>query len=112
MRTRVSTTLILTLSCLFMASARSAAQAEDLYKANCSSCHAMDGSGATAAGKKMGLVDLRSQQVQNLSDDELFKTIAYGVKHKQYPHAFMSRGVTQDQINQLVGYLRKLPKSK
>jgi hypothetical protein len=72
----------------------------------------MDGSGATAAGKKMGLVDLRSQQVQNLSDDELFKTIAYGVKHKQYPHAFMSRGVTQDQINQLVGYLRKLPKSK
>ena len=60
----------------------------------------------------MGLVDLRSPQVQSLSDDELFKTIAYGVKHKQYPHAFINRGLTEEQVTQLVTYLRKLPKSK
>ena len=60
----------------------------------------------------MGLSDLRSPQVQRLSDDELFKTIAYGVKHKQYPHAFVKRGLTGEQITQLVSYLRKLPKSK
>ena len=109
-RTRMVSMLPLACFSIFLASALG--QADDLYKAQCSSCHAMDGSGATAAGKKLGLVDLRSQQVQSLSDDELFKTIAYGVKHKQYPHAFMSRGVTQDQINQLVAYLRKLPKAK
>ena len=70
----------------------------------------MDGSGSTAAGKKLGLVDLRSRQVQSLSDDELFKTIAYGVKHKQYPHSFTSRGLTEKQVTELVAYLRKLAK--
>jgi hypothetical protein len=60
----------------------------------------------------MGLSDLRSPQVQGLSDDELFKTIAYGVKHKQYPHAFLKRGLTEEQVTQLVSYLRKMRKSK
>jgi len=72
----------------------------------------MDGSGATTAGKKMGLSDLRSPQVQKLSDDELFKTIAYGVAHKQYPHAFLKRGLSEGEIRELVAYLRLLPKSK
>jgi mono/diheme cytochrome c family protein len=109
-RTRMAA--ILVLACCLILAPRAAAQAEDLYKAHCSSCHGADGSGSTTAGKKMGLSDLRSPQVQSLSDDELFKTIAYGVKHKQYPHAFMKRGLTEEQITQLVSYLRKLPKSK
>ena len=87
-------------------------QAEDLYKAHCSSCHGADGSGSTTAGHKMGLRDLRSPQIQSLSDDELFQTIAYGVKHKQYPHAFVKRGLSEEQITQLVAYLRRLAKSK
>ncbi len=86
-------------------------QAEDLYKAQCSSCHGMDGSASTPAGKKIGAADLRSQQVQDLSDEELFKTIAYGVAHKRYPHAFASRGLTQKQIAELVTYIRKMPKN-
>ncbi|MBZ5685703.1 MAG: cytochrome c [Acidobacteriia bacterium] len=105
-------TAVLVLACCPVLAPRAAAQAEDLYKAHCSSCHGADGSGSTTAGKKMGLGDLRSPQVQGLSDDALFKTIAYGVKHKQYPHAFVKRGLTEEQIMQLVSYLRKLPKSK
>lgn len=93
-------------------SVHASAQVEELFKAQCSTCHAMDGTGATAAGKKMKLADLRSKDVQSLSDDELFRTIAYGVKHKEYPHAFLSRGVTQEQVTQLVGYIRKLAKTK
>ena len=100
------------LICWVIFSPHTSGQVEDLYKAHCSSCHGADGSGSTTAGKKMGLKDLRSPQIQNLSDDELFKTIAYGVQHKQYPHAFVKRGLSEEQITQLVSCLRKLPKSK
>jgi mono/diheme cytochrome c family protein len=85
------------------------AQAEETYKAQCSSCHGADGSGSPA-GKKLGVHDLRSQQVQNLSDDELFQTIAHGVGHKQYPHVFINRGLTAKQIVDLVTLIRKFPK--
>ncbi len=72
----------------------------------------MDGSASTPAGKKLGAADLRSQQVQSLSDEELYKTIANGVGHKQYPHAFASRGLTQKQIADLVAYIRTMAKHK
>jgi cytochrome c553 len=85
-------------------------QAEETYKTQCSSCHGTDGSGSTAAGKKLGVPDLRSQQVQGLTDEEMFQTIAHGVKHKQYPHAFINRGLTEKQIADLVVLIRKLPK--
>ncbi|HTT22730.1 MAG TPA: cytochrome c [Candidatus Sulfotelmatobacter sp.] len=88
------------------------AQSAELYKEHCANCHGADGSGSTTAGKKMGLSDLRASQIQKLSDEELFKTIAYGINHKQYPHAFLKRGLSEEQINQLVAYVRKLPKSK
>jgi mono/diheme cytochrome c family protein len=103
---------MLAVACFSILPLVATAQVEELFKTQCSSCHGLDGSGATTAGKKMGLSDLRSQKVQSLSDDELFQTIAYGVKHKQYPHAFLSRGLTREQVTQLVGYLRKLPKAK
>ena len=109
-RTRMAEVLVL--ACCPTLSPRAVGQAEDLYKAHCSSCHGGDGSGAPTAGNKMGVNDLRSPQVQSLSDDELFKTIAYGVNHKQYPHAFVKRGLTEAQITQIVSYLRKLAKSK
>jgi mono/diheme cytochrome c family protein len=85
-------------------------QTGELYKVQCSSCHGMDGSGSAAAGKKLSVADLRSQQVQSLSDEVLFKTIAYGVKHTQYPHAFVSRGLTLKQVADLVADVRKLSK--
>jgi hypothetical protein len=87
-------------------------QAEQTYQAHCISCHGMDGSASTPAGKKLGAADLRSQEVQSLSDEELFNTIAYGFKHKQYPHAFVRRGLTVKQVSELVGHIRKLPKHK
>ncbi len=60
----------------------------------------------------MGIGDLRSPEVQKLSDEELVKTIAYGVKHKQYPHTFVKRGLSEAQITEIVGYLRRLAKNK
>ena len=72
----------------------------------------MDGSASTPAGKKVGAADLRSQEVQAMSDEEMFNTIAYGFKHKKYPHAFARRGLTVSQVSDLVGYIRKFRKTK
>ena len=102
--------IVALLGSLLMLAARASAQTEDLFKAQCSSCHGTDGSGSTPAGRKLGAADLRSQQVQTLSDEVLFDTIAYGVKHKQYPHAFVKRGLTQKQVADLVALIRKLSK--
>ena len=71
----------------------------------------MNGGGAGHANLKIKPADLRSDAVQKLSDEELFKTIAYGAGHKQYPHAFAERGLSQKQIADLVTYLRKLAKT-
>ncbi|MFM8394045.1 MAG: c-type cytochrome, partial [Acidobacteriota bacterium] len=48
------------------------------YIQKCAVCHAPDGSGGTAYGKKNNLRDLRSKEVQSLSDDKLMAIIAKG----------------------------------
>ena len=58
--------------------ALAAQDAAATYKAKCSACHGADGKGDTAMGKKMGLRDLASPEVQKMSDDELTAIIADG----------------------------------
>lgn len=53
----------------------------DLFKGKCASCHAADGTGSSPIGKKMGLRDLGSAEVQARSDAEL-KTITMEGKGK------------------------------
>jgi mono/diheme cytochrome c family protein len=84
-------------------------EASDLFEEQCAACHAKDGSG-TPAGKKLGVLDLRSHEVQSLSDQDLFDSIGYGTKHKNYPHGFARRGLTNEQITGLVQYIRTLRK--
>jgi mono/diheme cytochrome c family protein len=94
---------------------RAAVAQEDgasLYKQHCAKCHGDDGSGKTAATQRMKVVDLCSDEVQKQQDHEIFDSIAHGLRHKQYPHAFQHRGLTEAQITKLVGYLRDLPKSR
>lgn len=99
---RAISLLLLSLACL-------CAHASSLFDEQCAACHAKDGSG-TPAGKKLGVLDLRSRAVQSLSNEELFDSIAYGVKHKNYPHGFARRGMTNQQITGLVQYVRMLHK--
>lgn len=96
-------------SLVLLSSVALCGQASDLFDEQCSACHAKDGSG-TPAGKKLGVLDLRSHEVQSLSDEELFNTIANGTKHKKYPHGFGHRGLTSQQITGLVQYIRTLRK--
>lgn len=52
--------------------------AEDVYLDKCAVCHAKDGSGNTAKGRKVKAKDLRSAEVQKMSDKDLTDDIANG----------------------------------
>jgi mono/diheme cytochrome c family protein len=77
-----------------------------LYKAKCSACHGADGKADTPMGKKMGLRDLASVEVQKMSDDELATIIADG-KNKMPSY---KKSLKPEQIKELVGYVRSLAK--
>ncbi len=73
----------------------------DLFKTKCAVCHAPDGAGKAA----MKTPDLRSADVQNKSDKELADFIATNPKHN-----FAKKGMTPDEINALVAFIRTLKK--
>ncbi len=83
-----------------------------IFKARCVICHGADGAGKTEAAKKMPMPDLRSAEVQKLTDAELFESIALGKGHKSYPHTYRYKGLSDPQIQSLVRYLRELAKKK
>ena len=62
----------------------------------------------------MKIQDLRSAEVQRLSDTELFDAIATGAttKSKEYPHAFLARGLTRSEIKSVVAFVRTLGKKR
>jgi len=74
------------------------------YKAKCAMCHAADGSGSTPAGKSMKVKDLRSGEVQGMSDGDLYNAIANG-KGKMQGYL---KSLGADKCKALVGYVRQL----
>lgn len=76
------------------------------YKAKCSVCHGVDAKGDTPVGKKMGIKDLASPDVQNMSDADLTAAIADG-KNKMPSY---KKSLKPDQIKELVAYIRSLAK--
>ena len=81
---------------------------EALYKQKCQVCHAPDGSGDTVMGKKLGAKDLKSPEVQKLSDAEIDNIIKNG---KDKMKGFEGK-LTNDEIKSLVAYVRDLAKKK
>ena len=108
MRTAICA-LVCTLLIVFQVWA--ADDAQSTYEAQCMKCHGAKGDGNGHSQMKIKPADLRSDAVQKLSDEELFKTIAYGIGHKEYAHAFVERGLSAKQIADLVTYIRKFAKT-
>jgi cytochrome c553 len=107
---RSSLVLLLT-AVLFAPIAHAQNEAEVLFDARCARCHGHDGAGKTAAGQKLSMPDLRSAQVQKLTEEGLFDTIANGTRHHKYPHVFKSMGLSDAQIRQLVKHVREFGKT-
>lgn len=78
----------------------------DLYKAKCQMCHGADGTPSAAMAKSMGLKDLKSPEVQKMSDAEL-KTVVEKGKGKM---TGFSGKLTDAQIDEVVKYVRSLKK--
>jgi mono/diheme cytochrome c family protein len=79
---------------------------ERVYKGKCANCHSVDGSAASPLGKRLGLRDLRSPEVQRLSDNDLAEVIAKG--RRNMPS--FRRQLNDAQLSQVVQYIRSLSK--
>ena len=89
---------------LASAAAARAQEAADLYKSKCQVCHGADGKGDTPAGKKLGAKDFHAPEVTKMSDAELIEVTKNG-KNKMPSY---DKKLTDDQIKQLVKYIRTL----
>jgi len=95
--------------CIFAFSAPLWAQGDGatLFKSKCSACHGADGSGNTPVGKSMKLRDFSSADVQKQTDAELTAIITNG---KAGGMPSYKGKLTDDQIKQLVSFIRGLAK--
>lgn len=91
---------------LLTAPAHAQGDAASLFKAKCAPCHGPDGKGDTSMGKTLKVRDLSSDDVQKQTDAQLTDIIATG---KGKMPAYKGK-LTDDQIKQLVGYIRTLKK--
>jgi mono/diheme cytochrome c family protein len=100
---------LISITALVLAAAPAALASPDaaaLYKAKCASCHGPDGGGMTPVGKSMKLRDLRSAEVQKLTDKELRSIIADG---KGKMPGYKAK-VTAADLDALVQCVRKMKK--
>jgi mono/diheme cytochrome c family protein len=90
--------------CLPKATGATSHVGENIFRAKCAVCHGIDGAGETANGKKLRVPDLRSNRVQELSDDELLDVVTNG--KREMPS--FGKKYRSDQLQQVVTYIRSL----
>jgi predicted CXXCH cytochrome family protein len=80
----------------------------DVFRSKCEVCHAYDGSSKTeiGSGQYPRPPDLRSADIQRMSDGELFYHIKNGIRHTGMP----AWELPDHKIWQVSAYLRNLPK--
>jgi mono/diheme cytochrome c family protein len=99
---------MLAASLVLWSTSAAADDAAATYKAKCAMCHGADGKGDTPVGKKMGIRDLTSADVQKMSDAEL-TTITTKGKNKMPAY---ENKLSAAQIKDMVAYIRQLAKAK
>lgn len=104
---RKAAILVVAFAGLFGPVARAADGTAALYKAKCETCHGADGSGNTDMGKSTKAKDLRSAEVQKMTDDQLTAAITNGMGDTM--PAYKGK-LTDAQIKDIVGYVRGLAK--
>jgi len=105
-------TIALGIVFLMLTGGRTLAQdSEPLFTEKCAKCHAKDGSGHTNVTSKLVVPDLRSKRFVEMSDSDMYDSIAHGTQHKEYPHAFLHIGMTEEQVQGLVKYIRVLQRN-
>jgi mono/diheme cytochrome c family protein len=93
---------------ILISSAAAQSTGEVLFTQHCIACHGGDLAGHTNFGKRATIPDLKTVVVQQRSDNDLFSSIGRGEGHKEYPHGFLSRGLTAAQVKNLINYIRSM----
>lgn len=75
-------------------------------KVKCALCHGEDGASNTPQGKKTNAPDLRTPEIQRLSDGDLAKLVEEG--HAKMPSFKIQ--LSKEQIKSLVYYIREVGK--
>jgi mono/diheme cytochrome c family protein len=83
------------------------ASAQDVYLDKCSVCHGQDGAGNTAKGRKLKVKDLRSPEVQKLTEAEMIDIVAKG-KGKDMDG--FQKELGDDTVKEITVYYRSLAK--
>src|SRR6476646_5237879 len=78
-----------------------AQDAAAIFKTKCAACHGPDGKGDTAMGKKLGVRDFASPEVQKQSDDELAAIINDG-KNKMPAY---KKSLKPEEVKALVAFI-------
>jgi cytochrome c6 len=77
-----------------------------LFKTKCAACHGENGAGATTMGKKLGIRDFGSADVQKQTDAQLVTIVKNG-KNKMPAY---SGKITDAEIATLVAHIRTFKK--
>ena len=94
---------------LSLSSSAFAADAAEIFKAKCSSCHGEDGKAETKMGKKEKIPDFSTEKFQaGLTDDKIKDVITNGVPDTKMK-AFQGK-LTPDEIASLVKFVRAFKK--
>src|SRR5579863_5187030 len=81
------------------------ASAQDVYLDKCSVCHAKDGSGNTAKGRKLKVKDVRSPDVQKMTEAEMIEIVAKG---KGQDMDGYEKDLGKEMVKSVVEYYRSL----
>jgi mono/diheme cytochrome c family protein len=100
-------TCTLVVLCATAAFAANAKAGQAIFDKSCKSCHGADGTPNAAVAKmmKVDMKDLKSTEVQSLSDDDMKKIITEG-KDKMKP----VKTVSGSAVDDVIGYVRSLKK--
>ena len=99
--------LVLVLLPSLIRAAESTDEIKGIYNKKCAVCHGPDGAAKTAKGRKSKTKDIRSPEVQKMSDQEWYNVV---VKGKGENMDSYRKELTDDQIHGLVQYMRDLAK--
>jgi mono/diheme cytochrome c family protein len=81
--------------------------AQDVYLDKCSVCHGKDGSGNTAKGRKLKVKDVKSPEVQKMTDAQLIEIVSKG---KGTDMDGFEKDLGKDMVKNIVTYYRSLAK--